>query len=62
MKGQNQSTQLVLFESFANWREVPLEAQEGILQFISEMFIDVLEGDESEAASACITTENDDVS
>lgn len=62
MKDQNQWMQLALFESCAQWHEVPFEAQEGILQFISEMFIDVLEGDEGDAASAFIAMENDHVS
>ena len=64
MNDQNRTTQLALFESqFPNWKSLPREAQQCILDVLSQLLMDALVRRCSDPITTTpITTEDNDVS
>jgi len=61
MNDRNQTTQLALFESeLLNWNSLPREAQQSILDVLSQLLLDALGRDCSDHITT--TTEDNDVS
>jgi len=63
MNDRNQTTQLVLFEARqSNWNSLPREVQQSILDVVSRMFSNALDGYRSDHITTTSTTEDRDVS
>ena len=63
MNDRNQTTQLALFESeLLNWNSLPREAQQSILDVLSQLLLDALEQRGSDRTTSNTTHENDHVS
>jgi hypothetical protein len=64
MNDRNQTTQLALFESeFPNWILLPREAQQSLLDVLSQFLLDALEQHCCDhITTSTTTTENQDVS
>ena len=64
MNDRKPTTQLALFESqFPNWNSLPREAQQSILEVVSQMFVDALDGHRSDHITTTPTSiEDHDVS
>jgi len=64
MNDPNRTTQLALFESPSpNWKSLPREAQQSILEVLSQLLLDALERHCSDhITTTTTTTEDNDVS
>lgn len=60
MNDRKQTTQLALFESeFPNWNSLPREAQQALLDVLSQLLLNALEQHGSDHITTSITTNED---
>jgi hypothetical protein len=60
MNARKQTTQRALFESqFPNWNSLPREAQQSLLDVLSQLLVDALEQHDSDPITTSTTEDND---